>query len=93
MYEITINVPVDYMVREVMIQMSTNPFREQLEEMGLENRDFQGPPLPMVRVMNLPSSKSLSPCAIKNRYIGNFIYISLCILFSVLYVVGEEEVW
>ncbi len=58
MYEITNNVPVVYMAQEVIIQMSANPFREPLEEMGLENRDIQGPPLPMARVMNLPSSKS-----------------------------------
>ncbi len=44
MYEITTNVPVVYMARDVMIQMGANPFREQLEEMGLENRDIQGHP-------------------------------------------------
>jgi hypothetical protein len=29
-----------------------------------KSRDFHGPPLPMARVMDLPPSKSLSPCAI-----------------------------
>ncbi len=29
-----------------------------------KSQRFQGPPLPMARVMNLPTSKSLSPSAI-----------------------------
>ncbi len=49
-----------------------------------KSRDFQGPPLPIVRVMDFPASKSLRPSAIlKNRYIGNFMSTSFCILYSV----------
>jgi hypothetical protein len=40
---VTINVPVVYMVRGVMILMWENPFRGPLEGVGPEYRDFFGP--------------------------------------------------
>jgi hypothetical protein len=40
---VTINVPVVYMVRGVMILMWENLFRGPLEGVGPENRDFFGP--------------------------------------------------
>jgi hypothetical protein len=40
---ITINVPVGYMARDVMILMGENPFRGPLEGVGPEKRDFFGP--------------------------------------------------
>jgi hypothetical protein len=44
---------------------------------ALKNLDFQGPPLPMARVMDSPPSKSLSPkSTYKNRYLGNFMHMS-----------------
>ncbi len=42
-WTLTINVPVVYMARGVMILMRENPFREPLEGVGPENRDFFGP--------------------------------------------------
>ncbi len=55
-----------------------------------KSRDFQGPPLPMAQVMNLPPIKIIkSKRHIKNRYIcGNFMYMKFaaalfCILYSV----------
>ncbi len=42
-YEVTINVPVVYMARDVMILMRANPLQGPLEEVGPENRDFLGP--------------------------------------------------
>jgi len=48
---ITINEPVVYMARDVMILMWSNPFRGLLESprngRAQESLDFQGPPLPM----------------------------------------------
>jgi hypothetical protein len=38
----TINAPVVYMARDVMILMRANPFRGPLEGAGPENRDFSG---------------------------------------------------
>ncbi len=40
--KVTINEPVVYMARDVMILMVTNPFREPLEGVGPENGDFFG---------------------------------------------------
>jgi hypothetical protein len=40
---ITINVPVVFMGRDVMILMQANPFQGPLEGVGPENRDFFGP--------------------------------------------------
>ncbi len=42
-FKFTINVPVVYMARDVMILMRENPFRGPLEGVGPENRDFFGP--------------------------------------------------
>jgi hypothetical protein len=42
MHIITINVPVVYVARDVMILMRENPFRGPLEGVGPENRDFLG---------------------------------------------------
>ncbi len=59
---ITINGPVVYMA------LGSNDFdvgksiSRALEGVGPEN---QGPPLPMVRVMDLPQSKSLEPSVIQ----------------------------
>jgi hypothetical protein len=73
---LTINVPVVYMAWDVMILMWANPFRRLLEGLAPRiktllgphgtrfARDFLGPPLPMAREMDLPSSKSLSPSAL-----------------------------
>ncbi len=41
--KLTINVPVVYMARDVMILMGENPFLGPLEGVGPENRDFLGP--------------------------------------------------
>ncbi len=41
--KLTINVPVVYMARDVIILMRANPFRGPLEGVGPENRDFLGP--------------------------------------------------
>ncbi len=46
----TIDIPVVYMVRDVMI---------------LKSQDFQGPSLSMARVVDLPPSKSLCPSTLK----------------------------
>ena len=40
---LTINVPVVYMVRDVMILMRAVPYQGPLEGVGPENRDFFGP--------------------------------------------------
>ncbi len=40
---ITINVPVVYMTRDVIILMWVNPFQRPLEGVGPENLDFFGP--------------------------------------------------
>ncbi len=40
---LTINVPVVYMVRGIIILMQENPFRGPLEGVGPENQDFFGP--------------------------------------------------
>jgi hypothetical protein len=76
------------MARDVMILMGTNPFRWPLEGMDPENffETFLGSematnekvPLPMTRVMDLPPIKiSKYECHLKNRYIDNFMYISI----------------
>jgi hypothetical protein len=41
--ELTINVPVVYIARDIMILMRENPFRMPLEGVGPESRDFFGP--------------------------------------------------
>ncbi len=40
---VTINVPVDYMVRDIMILMRANTLQGPLEGVGSENQDFFGP--------------------------------------------------
>jgi hypothetical protein len=40
---LTINVPVVYMARDVMILWRANPFRGTLDGAGPENRDFFDP--------------------------------------------------
>ncbi len=40
--DLTINVPVVYMARDVMILMGANPFQGSLEGVGPENQDFFG---------------------------------------------------
>ena len=40
---ITINLPVVYMVRDVVIWMQANPLRVPFEGVGHENQDFLGP--------------------------------------------------
>ena len=55
----TINVPVVFMARYVMVLRGATSLRGALEGVGPENRDFQGPPLSMPRIMMLHPSKSL----------------------------------
>jgi hypothetical protein len=74
---ITINVPVVFMARYVMVLRGATSLRGALEGVGQrgegegsaiwaqKSRDFQGPPLPMPRVMMLHSTKPLSTSAIK----------------------------
>ncbi len=83
---ITINVPVVFMARYVMVLRGATSLRGALEGVGPENRDFfgpwngrskasaissqksrdfQGPPLPMPRVMMLHPSKPLRTSAMK----------------------------
>jgi hypothetical protein len=50
---ITINVPVVYMARDVIILMRANPFQGLWKAWALK----------MARVMDLPQSKSLDPSA------------------------------
>ncbi len=40
--KLTINVPVVYMTRDVMILMGANPLQGPLEGVGLENQDLLG---------------------------------------------------
>ncbi len=68
---ITKNVPVVYMGRDELILMWATSISRAI--WAQKSQDFQGPPLLMARVMDLPATKSCSPSAIeKNRYIGNF---------------------
>jgi hypothetical protein len=76
---LTINVPVVIMTRYVMVLRGATSLRGALEGVGPENREFfslvlfgfqksrafQGPPLPMPRVMMLHPSIPLSISAIK----------------------------
>jgi hypothetical protein len=75
---ITINVPVVFMARYVMVLRRATSLRGTLDFFGpkwhslrschfraQKSLDFQGPPLPMPRVMMLHSSKPLSMSAIK----------------------------
>ncbi len=64
-YIITIDVPVVFMARYVMVLRGATSLRGALEGVGPENRDLQGPYLPMPRVMMLHPSKPLSISAIK----------------------------
>jgi hypothetical protein len=40
-------------------------------------------PLPLGQVMDLPASKALRTCRISQRSIGSFMYMNVCILYSV----------
>jgi hypothetical protein len=71
-----------------MILMRASPLQGPLEGVGPENRNFfrprngneryfQGPPLPMARVMDLPPSKLLSLSS---------IYNVLCTIYQLLHV-------
>ncbi len=59
-----------------------------------KSRDFQGPPLPMARVMDLSTSKSLSPSARHMKKKGTLIILCTCVLcilyFFILY---SEYTW
>ncbi len=86
-FSLTINVPVVYMARDVMILMGENPFRWPTPSNGPSNGYA---PITIIK----------SKRHIKNRYIGNFmctsfatcvfciLYSVFCILYSVLYVVS-----
>jgi hypothetical protein len=57
-FKLTINVPVVYMARNVMILMRENPFRGSLEGVGPENRDFLGPEMAMREASAIWTQKS-----------------------------------
>jgi hypothetical protein len=62
---ITNNVPVFYMARDVMILMQATSFTRAIGRGGPKKVEiFQGPPLPIARVTDLPATKSSSPSAI-----------------------------
>jgi hypothetical protein len=92
-YVLTINVPVVYMARYVMVLRHATSLRGTLEGAGPENRDcslpFRGPkklrfsgPTPY----NAPSKDvpRLKKCHINNRYVGNFMYKSVVALLCVV---------
>ncbi len=92
-YVLTINVPVVYMARYVMVLRHATSLRGALEGAGPENWDcslpIQGPkksrfsgPTPS----NAPSKDvpRLKKCHINNRYIGNFMYMSVVALLCVV---------
>jgi hypothetical protein len=63
---LTINVPVVYFERDVMILMWATSFTQAIGRgvwalpfQAQKSLDFQGPPLPMARVMDLPTSMSV----------------------------------
>ncbi len=62
---ITINVPVVFMARYVMVLRGVTSLRGHWKGWAQKCRDFQGPPLPMPLVMMLHPSKPLSTRAIK----------------------------
>ncbi len=78
--EITINVPVVFMVRYVMILRGATSLLGALEGVGPENRDFLGPE--MARAKRV----SFGP---KNWYIGSFmdpgaVVVCCCVLLCVV---------
>ncbi len=58
------------------------------------NIDYRGPPLPMAGVMDFAHIKIIKfeRHIKKNRYIGNFMYMSFCILCSVFCVLPVRKV-
>jgi hypothetical protein len=102
-YILTINVPVAHMVRYIMILMGKIHFESQWKGWALKIETFLGPEMSTSEAISIwaqkksrfsgstPSSGPSNGFAIytvNNRYIGNFMYMSLIILYSVLYVVS-----
>jgi hypothetical protein len=70
--KLTINVPVVYLARDVMILMRANPLQGPLELEILRAHPFQWP-----EQWIFPNQNHLvHERHIKNRYIGNFMYLS-----------------
>jgi hypothetical protein len=84
-HKITINVPVVFMAWYIMVLRGATSLLGALEGVGPENQDFFGPTpsnAPNNYVAHLKTILSIS--AIKNnRYIGNFMYTSVVVLFCV----------
>ncbi len=95
---ITINVPVVYMARYVMVLRRATSLWEALEGVGPENRDFFGPwngnrpkkvSIFRAHPSNAPSNDVVCLKTIKykrhinNRYIGNLMYTSVVALLCV----------
>jgi hypothetical protein len=79
--EIIIYVPVVFMARYVMVLRSATSLRLFWAQKSL---DFQGPPLPMPRVMMLHSSKPLNISAIKTT--GTLVVLCSRVLLSTVVV-------
>jgi hypothetical protein len=72
-----------------MILMRANPLRGSLEGVGPENQYFLHPEMAMSEASVLWAKKVeiniiKSECHIKNRYVGNFMIMSFCILYCML---------
>ncbi len=57
-YIITINVPVVYMARDIMISCGQHPLQWPLEGVGPENRDFLGPEMATTEASAIWAQKS-----------------------------------
>ncbi len=51
--DVTINVPVVYIARDIMILMQANPLQRPLEGVGPENQDFLGPERPKTKASDI----------------------------------------
>jgi hypothetical protein len=88
---LTVNVPVVYMARDVMILMGENPFRGLLEGAGPENQDFWALKWRRAKWFSRFSGPSPSNGPSNgfapSKSLRNAVTVS-CILYSVLYIVS-----
>ncbi len=86
---ISINVPVVFMVRYVIVLRSATSLRGALERVGPENQDFFGPTPSNAPSNDVALLKTIKyKCHKNNWYIGSFLYLSAvvyccCVLLCV----------